>query len=305
LVPFSGDYDRVGISKILGRPERVGAASADGDRYVVSPAYFATMGIRLLRGRLLTTADRVDTPIICVVDEVFARHTFGSDDPIGQRMQIPGRKDYAEIVGVVTHVKTYGLDVESPGQIYISNEQYPWRYSSIVLRTVREPLLSMPAVVRAVHQLDPDQPVSNVAAMDRLMDELLRARRFTLTLLSAFALVAITLAAIGLYGVVAYGVTQRRREFGVRMALGAQRRQIARMILFEGGRIAVIGALLGAAGALAVSRFVSSLLFEVNARDATVFTVVALELVGVAMLACVVPAHRATTVDAAEVLRGD
>ena len=163
----------------------------------------------------------------------------------------------------------------------------------------------MAAVVRAVHELDPDQPVSNVAAMDRLMAELLRARRFTLSLLSAFALVAITLASIGLYGVVAYGVTQRRREFGVRIALGAQRRQIARMILFEGGRIAVIGAVIGAAGALAVSRFVSSLLFEVNARDATVFAMVALGLVGVALLACVVPAHRATTVDAVEVLRGD
>lgn len=304
LVPFGGDFDRVHVSKIAGEPDRVGADAATGDRYVVSPSYFATMGVRLLRGRLPEATDLADAPSICVVDDVFARRTFGSREAIGQRMQIPGRPDYATIVGVVTHVKTYGLDAESPGQIYLSNEQYPWRWSSVVVRTTSQPLLLAQTVARAVHDIDADQPVADVASMDDLMADLLRARRFTLTVLSAFAVVAITLASIGLYGVVAYGVTQRRREFGVRLALGARRGQIARLVVFEGGRIAAIGALIGAAGALGAGRFISSLLFEVSPHDAVALVTVALGLVAVALLACLLPAHRATTVDAAEVLRG-
>jgi putative ABC transport system permease protein len=138
-----------------------------------------------------------------------------------------------------------------------------------------------------------------------LMSALLRGRRFILALLSAFAAVAMVLAAIGLYGVIAYGVAQRRREFGVRLALGAQRKQIARMIVSQGARIAAVGAAIGMFGALATGRFIAAFLFEVQPRDLGVFAIVSGALVGVALLACLVPAHRATTVDAAEVLRGD
>jgi putative ABC transport system permease protein len=141
--------------------------------------------------------------------------------------------------------------------------------------------------------------------MDRLMSNLLRARRFTLTLLSAFAVVAIVLAVVGLYGVIAYGATQRRREFSVRIALGAQRRQIARIVVGEGARIAVAGVLIGIVGALATARLLSSLLFDVDPHDAGVLSAVVAGLSVVAMMACVVPARRATRVDAAEVLRGD
>jgi putative ABC transport system permease protein len=305
LVPFSGDFDRVGITRIAGQPDRVGAAAASGDRYVVSPSYFETMGVRLIRGRLLTSADRIDGPVVCVVDEVFAKKVFADLDPLGQSMKIPGRPEFARIVGVVTHVKTYGLDVESPGQIYLTNEQYPWRWSSLVVRTIGDPLSMTASVTRVVHELDPLQPVSGVATMEDRMSDLLRARRFTVSLLSVFAAVAMTLAAIGLYGVIAYGVTQRRREFGVRMALGAQRAQIARMILFEGGRIAVVGAVIGVAGALVMSRLIASMLFEVSARDSSVFGLTTAGMICVALLACMLPALRATTTDAAEVLRGD
>jgi putative ABC transport system permease protein len=166
-------------------------------------------------------------------------------------------------------------------------------------------LFSPRPVARVVHDLDANQPVSNVATMDDLMSQLLRERRFILMLLSSFAAVAITLAAIGLYGVVAYGVSQRRREFGVRMALGAQRREIARMIVMEGGRIAAAGVVVGGLGALATGRFMAAFLFEVSARDAGLLVIVSGGLIAVALLACVVPAHRATTVDAAEVLRGE
>jgi putative ABC transport system permease protein len=304
LVPFGGSYDRVNITQIRGEPDRVGADAATADRYVVSPSYFSTMGVRLVGGRLPTDADRFDGPAVCVIDEVFAHRTFGDRNPIGQVVTIPPRRE-ATIVGVVTHVKTYGLDVESPGQVYLSNTQFPWRFSYIVVRTTSEPLGVAPSIARAVRSIDPTQPVSNTATMDDMMSTLLRGRRFTLALFTAFAAVAITLATIGLYGVIAYGVSQRRREFGVRMALGARPREIARMVILDGGRIAAAGLVIGAAGALAMGRLIASLLFELSARDVTSFAAVAAGLVAVVLIACLVPARRATSVDAAEVLRGE
>jgi putative ABC transport system permease protein len=307
LVPFGGSFDRVGISQIAGEPDRIGADLPLGDRYVVSPTYFRTMGVRLVKGRLIEANDRIEMPTVCVVDEVFARRAFGGREAIGRQIKIPGpsRADYATIVGIVTHVKTYGLDVESPGQIYLSNEQFPWRFSSMVVRTTDDPKRIAPAITRIVHGLDADQPVSNVATMNELMSELLRGRRFILILLSSFAVVAVTLAAIGLYGVIAYGVSQRHRELGVRLALGAQRSQIARMIVGEGGRIAIAGAALGTLASAVTGRFIGSFLFEAKPIDVSVYSIVVAGLIAVAIIACLVPAHRATKVDAAEVLRGD
>lgn len=208
-------------------------------------------------------------------------------------------------MGVVKHVKTYGLDVKSPGQIYTSNAQYPWRWMSILVRTTGDPVSFIPTLTGTVKRLDADEPVADVSTMQRQMADLLRGRRFTLVLLGIFAGVAITLASIGLYGVIAYGVSQRRRELGVRLALGAQRRQIATMILSEGARIALGGVVLGGIGALAVGRLLSSLLFEVNPRDPLMLGGVGVLLVVVAIAASVLPARRATRVSASEVMRGD
>jgi putative ABC transport system permease protein len=304
-VPFSGYLDRVGISRIGGRPELQGSEAPEGDRYVVTPSYFATMGIKLLKGRVLTQDDRFEKAPVAVVDELFAKRAFGDADPIGQTMKLPLRKEYATVVGVVSHVKTYGLDATSPGQIYMSNAQYPWRWLSVVVHTTGDPAQFAPTLSRVVASVDPDEPVSNVNTMQKAMDTLLKARRFALTLLGAFAGVAIVLAAIGLYGVVAYGVTQRRRELGVRVALGARSSEIARMIVAEGARIAVLGAIVGGIGAIAVAKLLSSLLFEVNPRDPAVLAGVSVGLVAVALVACLIPARRAMRVDAAEVLRGD
>jgi putative ABC transport system permease protein len=305
LVPFGGDFDRIGISDIAGEPARQGKDMPEADRYIVSPGYFATMGIRLVRGRLFDGNDRYDAPLVCLVDEVFAKRIWGTVDPIGKRMKLPARSEYATVVGVVTHVKTYGLDVDSPGQIYMSNAQYPWRWMSMVVRTIGAPDALVLTVRRVVHDVDPDEPLSDVSTMEGLMEALLRDRRFTLSLLGAFAAAAITLALIGLYGVIAYGVSQRRREFGVRIALGARSSDIARMVVAEGAWIGVIGAAIGSVGALATGRAIASLLFEVSPHDLGILGAVAAGLVSVAMLACVVPARRATTVDVAEVLRAD
>ena len=304
-VPFSGYLDRVSVSKFGGRPEVNGNDAPEADRYVVTPAYFRTMGINLVKGRILTADDRFEGAPVTVIDEVFARRAFGDEDPIGQTMKLPIRTELATVVGVVRHVKTYGLDVKSPGQIYISNAQFPWRWLSVVVHTSGDATQFTPTLQRVVMSVDPDQPVSNVSTMRKALDDLLKARRFALTLLGAFAGVAIVLAAIGLYGVIAYGVTQRRRELGVRVAMGAQSMEIARMVVAEGARIAVLGAIVGGVGALALAKLLASLLFEVSPRDPLVLSGVSLALVGVAMLACLIPARKAMRVDAAEVLRGD
>jgi putative ABC transport system permease protein len=306
-VPLSGNFDRIGISRISGLPELSGSAAPEGDRYIVNPGYFKTMGVRLLAGRLLSPEDRFESTPVAVVDSVFAKRlaTTAGRDVIGLTMKLPAREDMATIVGVVSHVKTYGLDVTSPGQIYMSNAQYRWRWLSVLVKTAGDAASFAPTLGRVVREVDADQPVSNVTTIDRALDRLLRQRRFTVTLLAAFASVAIVLAAIGLYGVIAYGVTQRRRELGVRIALGAPAQAIGRMVVAEGGRIALVGTIIGGVAALASGRVLSTLLFEVEPTDPIVFIGVGLSLIGVAVLACLVPARRAMRVDAAEVLRGD
>jgi putative ABC transport system permease protein len=304
LVPFGGDFDRIGIRNIDGEPERSGSDMPEADRYIVSPSYFDVMGIRLLQGRLPGRDDRYASPIVCVVDEVFARRVFNGK-AIGRSMKLPGRPEHATIVGVVNHVKTYGLDVESPGQIYMSNAQYPWRWMNVVARTSGTPLAQSATLSRVVHSIDRDQPVAQVSSMEEYMATLLEGRRFTMALLALFAIVAVAIATVGLYGVIAYGVTQRRREIGVRVALGARRAQIAGLIVRDGVTIALVGAILGGASAMAMGRTLSGFLFEVSAHDPTVLAIVSLILMLVALAASWVPARRALLVDPTEVLRGD
>src|SRR6185437_8822195 len=314
LVPLSGNFDTFGISKIAGEPERAGADAPYADRYVVSPSYFSVMGVRLLRGRLLDVQDRFDAPLVCLVDAVFARRVFGDKDPIGRRMELFEREGeptgpnaqadhFATIVGVVSNVKTMGLDVESVGQVYTSDVQYPWRWSSLIVHTAGDPLAFTPTVRRVVHDLDAEQPVDDIASLGDYLRDSLRARQFVLALLGAFAAAAIVLAAIGLYGVIAYGVSQRRREFGIRIALGGGRRDIARRVLREGAQLALAGSALGILGALGLGKTMSSILFDISPRDTGTLAIVALMLIAIALAACLVPARRATRVDPAEVLR--
>ena len=305
LIPFSGDFDRIGVSTIAGEPERHGSDAPEADRYIVSPSYFATMGVRLLRGRLLSADDGLETSPVCLVDEVFARRTWGEQDPIGKRMKLPLRAELATVVGVTGHVKTYGLDADSPGQIYMSNAQYPWRWMSLVVRTAAQPEAALALVTKVVHGLDRDEPIANVRTMDALMAELLRGRRFALIMLATFAAIAMTLAVIGLYGVVAYGVTRRQREFGIRMALGARQREILRLVVGEGMRMAAAGGVIGCAIAVVAGRVLTSFLFGVGPYDAAVLSGVTLALMCVAILACLIPARRAARLDCVEVLRAD
>lgn len=304
-VPLSDYLDQISISEFGGRAPLSGGDMPTGDRYIVTPSWFKAMHVTLVRGRVLEPTDNVNAPPVAVVDERFARAAFGDANPIGQTMRIPGRSDQATIVGVVKHVKTYGLDAESPGQIYIANAQYPWRWLAVVVHTQGDAAHFDATLARAVRDLDPDQPISNVSTMQHALDEHLRSRRFALTLLGAFAVVALVLAAVGLYGVIAYGVTQRRQELGVRAALGASSRAIAGMVLREGMTIVTIGALVGLVVSLATGRVLAALLFQVSPSDASVLLPAAATLALIALVACAIPARRAMRVNPVEVLRGD
>jgi putative ABC transport system permease protein len=304
ILPFQDNFDRISV-EIEGAPARRGANLPEGDRYIVNPEYFAAMGVPLRRGRLFSAGDRYETPLVAVIDEVFARRTFARGDAIGRRMKLPGRDSLATIVGIVGHVKHYGLDRESGGQIYMSHVQYPWGWMNFAVRTSGEPLAFVRPARRVVSSLDPALAMYGVASMDQLMADLSQGRRFVLILIGVFAAVAIVMAAVGLYGVIAYSVAQRRQEIGIRVALGARFADVTRLVLRQGATLTATGVVLGLAAAAAGGRLVAGLLFGVSARDPLVFGAVATLLAVVSLVASYAPARRAAAVDPMEVLRGE
>jgi putative ABC transport system permease protein len=272
----------------------------------VTPNYFELMGIRLLKGRAFTSADNAQTPHVAVINESFARRIWPGEDPIGKRFR-HGYPEYQspwrEVVGVVADIKLDGVESGASMQAYFPFAQETWSNFSIVARTTGDPLQSAASVERAIHTIDKDLPVFEVRSMDQLMGASLAQRRLTLTVLGSFAALALLLAGVGIYGVIAYSVRQRTRELGIRMALGAQRRDVSKLIIVHGLKLAVLGVALGLCLALALTRWMESLLFEVRPTDPLTFTVIALVLLLVALLACWLPARRATKVDPLVALR--
>lgn len=281
-------------------------------QYITTPDYFQTMGIRLKRGRLLSAQDRQETPLVTVVDESLAQKAFPNEDALGRRLTLGRDGPAFEIVGIVEHVKQYGLDGEVPidPQFYFSLDQIPDELLprvagriSLVVRTRTEPLGLAGAVRRQVLATDPNQPVFNIKTMDQIIAESVAARRFAMLLLAIFAGVALVLAAVGIYGVMAYSVEQRTHEIGIRMALGAQGRDILRLVVGQGMALTLIGVGLGLAASLALTRVMSSLLYGVSATDPSTFGVISLLLALISLLACYIPARRATRVDPMIALR--
>jgi putative ABC transport system permease protein len=300
IVPFSGGWDRIGVD--TGTAQLAGADLPEGDRYIVSPSYFRTMGIPLRQGRTFGPTD-LSGPPVAVVDDVFARKVARNGSALGVRIGVPGRDTMATIIGVVGHVKHYGLDAESGGQIYVSHLQYPWRWLSLIARTQRDPLALTTAMRGVIRSLDPDQPISDVRTVEAYMADRTAARRFVLALLGAFAAIALLLASVGLYGVIAYNIAQRRREFGIRLALGATPRSLVRMVMQEGGSVVALGVSIGIVLAWAGARLLTSLLFGVRALDPTVLLAAAAFLTGIAAIAVWVPARRAARADPLETLQ--
>jgi predicted permease len=282
--------------------------------YLAESGFQQAMGISLQRGRFITPQDDEHSPVVIVIDDVFARTYFPGEDPIGKHVHLATFKVEAEIVGVVGHVKQWGLDGDAKSaiqaQFYHPFMQLPDNIMrltatgvAVVLRSKGDPSTLMGPVRKAVQEIDPREVIYNVATMNQVVANSLAARRFSMILLGVFAGLALALACVGIYGVISYLVGQRTNEIGVRMALGAQRTDVLRLILGEGTRMALIGVVIGIVAALGLTRLMSNQLFGVSAQDPLTFGGVALSLVIVAIAACYVPARRAMRVDPIVALR--
>jgi predicted permease len=278
--------------------------------YSVSLNYFRAMGIPLLRGRLFTELDTKGALRVAIISSTMAERYFPNEDPIGKRIQLAGMlnsdpKVYREIVGIVGDVKSYGLGRETPPQTYEPYTQETLPSMTLVARTAGDPMGLNEAIRREVLQLDKEQPIFSSETLDSLIAKSTGDQRFSMMLLGVFAAAAIALASVGLYGVMSYAVTQRTHEVGIRMALGAQRRDVVGLILRQGLRLALSGIAIGLIAAWAATRLLINMLYGVSATDLPTFAGVSLLLIGVALLACYIPARRATKVDPMAALRSE
>jgi len=260
------------------------------------------MEIPLVKGRFFSDHDTMDLPQVVIIDDKFAKRFWSHDDPIGKHLWFDPKKPFT-IVGVVGVVKQYGLEADTKIAIYFPHQQHPWNDLYLVARTSSDPAGLSAAVVQEIHGVDPGVVVYGIRTMqDRLHDSLAR-QRFSSTMLGAFAAFALLLAAVGLYGVMSYLVTQSTHDIGVLVALGARPRNIIGLVVRQGMELAATGILVGLAVAAALTRVMASLLFGVSTTDAATFGAVPALLAGVAFAATVIPAWRATSVDPMVALR--
>ena len=301
-LPLSGDVDQYGVHFENDDPK----FNHSSFRYAVSPGYFEMMEIPLRRGRRLDDHDVAEAPLAVVISESLAKHRFGDQEPIGQRVKLgPSDGPWHTIVGVVGDVKQTSLAASDLQAFYITPDQ--WRFGdntvSLVVRGVGNTVNLTPAIREAIWSVDKDQPILQVAMMNDLLSASEAQRRFALILFETFGVVALALAAAGIYGVLSYTVTERTREIGVRLALGAERRNVLSLILRHGLKLTLSGIGLGLLLALAVTRLLTNLLYGVSAKDPSIFGGVAMVLIVVALLACYWPARRATRIDPLIALR--
>jgi len=299
VLPFGQQNDREYFT-IENRPMAPGVTlSADFRR--VSASYFHTMGIGLERGRLISERDSRDRPPVIVIDQTFARSYFPDENPIGRRMRLWGQ--FREIVGVVSPVRHYGLDKQLEPTIYAPFEQMPNKSMALAVRTTMDAQAMVKAVKQAVWSVDRGQPVFEIRSMDQYMSLASTAPRISTAMLAVFAIVSVLLAALGIHGVVSYGVAQRTREFGLRMALGAAPAKLKALVVLGGLKTAAIGLIVGLAGGAALAPLLGALLYGVAPIDPGVIAGVAALLLAVALVSNYIPARRATRVDPMEALR--
>jgi putative ABC transport system permease protein len=301
----AGTRTLLGGSQIIYRVEGEAAPepgrSPVCDFSAVSPDYFNVMGIRLLTGRAFTPADDQKAPRVAVIDEKFARKHRKNGDAIGKRISTGDADTWLTIVGVVGHVKNYGIDRHSRQELYLPFAQQP---SSTMTLVVKAGNASAVAGIRAaVREIDPDQPLTTIRPMEQILADQVAPRRITMLLLAVFSGLALALAAVGIYGVMAYNASQRTREIGVRMALGARSVDVLMMVLRQSARPVLVGAGLGLVSALALTRLMVTLLFGVSTLDPITYTLMPVTLLAVAFVASYLPARRAANVDPMEALR--
>jgi putative ABC transport system permease protein len=302
-MPLLGGY--VLTFSIEGRPP-IAPSDQRTHYYAVTPDYFRAMGIRLIRGRTFTPRDDAKAPRVAIVNEAFARQFFPNEDPIGKRIDIDlGPDAWREIVGIVGDIKQDGPDRATSAQSYEPFAQKPFDSIDLVIRTKGAPAALLGALRPAVYAVDKDQPIGTIRPLEEIMAERIARQRFATTLLSVFSVVALVIAAVGIYGVMAYNVVQRTGEFGIRMALGAQRGDVLRLVLRQGGKLIGLGLVIGLAATLAASRAMGSMLFNTSAYDPLTLATITLLLAAVALVACFFPANRATKVNPIEALRAE
>ncbi len=298
VVPFSGDGQ--------GGPFTIEGVAQEQEKVAwlrsSTPGYFAAMGMPILKGRAFESSDTATSLPVAIVDETLAHMYSAQGDLVGRRLRLGGGP-WLTIVGVVPNVKNRKLDEEAWPYVYRPYSQWVRRETMLVVRTSVEPTALAGNVRQEVAKLDPELPLSKVSTIQQAMDRSLVTTRLTNSLLAGFAATALLLALTGIYGVMSLNVASRRNEFGIRLALGAQRSNVLRMILGQGFRLAVAGVALGLLAAIGLTRLLQGLLFGISASDPWTFAAIAVLLVGVALLACFVPARRATKVDPLEALR--
>jgi putative ABC transport system permease protein len=303
VLPFSG-HDTDTSFLIEGRPQPTNAGEGPVAWYrIVSPAYASTMGMRVESGRFIERGDLDTSEKVAVINRTLANKYWPNENPIGRRIQMGTRT--CVVVGIVKDVRHRNLREEARGEMFLSYQQFPSRLMFLALRTPADPIGILPAVRRHLASLDPNIPISAIATMDKLMADSLSLPRMMALLMTAFAATSLLLAVIGVYGLMAYTVVLRTQEFGIRMALGAARADVLRLVLWHAARLALIGMIAGTVAAFGAARFISTLLFGVTASDIPTFGLTAALLGAIALLASYLPALRAVRVDPVRALRAN
>lgn len=302
-LPMSGQNNDTWFT-VEGRPAVSAGDRLGANQRVVSPDYFRALGIPLIKGRYFTERDTTTAPNAIIISQTFASQVFPNEDPIGKRLTVDfGQPWTGEIVGIVGAIRHAGLSIEPWREMYFPHAQTPVGGMNLVVRAAGDPTILASAIKSEVQALDKDLPLYNVRTMETVVSDTVAQPRFRALLLGIFAAVALILAAVGIYGVMSYYVTQRTHEIGIRMALGAQRRDVLRLVVGQGMVLAVSGVGIGLAAAFALTRWIATLLYQVRATDPMTFAVISLLLAFVALLACYLPARRATKVDPMVALR--
>jgi putative ABC transport system permease protein len=310
VMPFGGSWS-TGSFEIEGYQTPENQPGPWGDIRIVSPGFFEALRIPLLRGRYLADEDRQSSRMVAVIDQEFVRRYWPKDNPIGKRFTFgppdgvtdTTQNEWIEVVGVVGHTAHEGLDADPRLQLYLSYRQVAQPFMAVAVRVSGNPERYVNLVRDAVRSVDADQPISGVSTMEELVSRSVGQRRLSMMLLSLFSGIALVLASVGIYGVMSYSVTQRSRELGVRIALGADRGDVLRLVLRQGMGLAVLGIGIGLGAALALTRLIESQLYGVTATDPSTFLLVAGVLTATALLANLIPAVRAMRMDPAVVLR--